>query len=413
MINDKSVGVGNQGRALSKSITKGGGGKILVVTNQFHPDIGGIQRFSEEFAKFLSSESSCVHVCTLKTQFSPNNDYKYVLHNILVPISSIKNQILYFIINSLILLQLAVRLKPDLILSANYYPTSISNFFPSLILRKKLIVYTHGGEFMVKKKLFVRLLTKLTDKRIDFIIFNSSYAEDIARKNNFFANVKNWTVIHPVFPSLHFYKIIALAKKERPSDNQRNRPIRFLTVCRIRSKKGIHKVIKALYELNIKSRIRYTIIGDGDIKYIQKLREMTYRYGLYDVVTFKGALGGIPLFNEFVSSDIFVMPSYYVENGGIGDFESFGIVYVEALCARLVVIASKESGGPDLKSFFKDQVILVNPYGSNSIKDGILKAIDATRASSSHYNLSEDLTRYFDLIKSKWSKVITFAIANH
>jgi len=384
--------------------------KILVVTNQFNPDVGGIQRFSEELAKFLSNKCGCVYVCTLKTQFPSNNDHKYILHNILVPISWIKNQILYFVINSLLLLKLAIKLKPDLILSANYYPTSILCFFPLLILRKKHIVYTHGSEFMIKKRAFIRHLTELTDKKIDFIIFNSGYTLRVARKNNFFRNIKNHAVIHPVLPSSYLYKIVSLARNKRPSNN-RGRPIRFLTVCRITRRKGIHKVIKALNELKhtLNSRVKYTIVGDGNIKYVQELKKMIELCKLSDVIMFRGTLRGIALFNEFISSDIFVMPSYKTDNER---FESFGIVYVEALCAGLVVIVSKESGGAELKSYFHNRVILVDPYDSNSIKNGILKAIDETKARNSHYDLSKDLARYFDLIKSRWLRAITFVINN-
>ena len=67
------------------------------------------------------------------------------------------------------------------------------------------------------------------------------------------------------------------------------------------------------------------------------------------------------------SGHIFIMPSRNIE----GDFEGFGIVYLEANLAKKVVIAG-DSGGVRDAVIHKVNGLLVDPNSSSSIAQAIL-----------------------------------------
>lgn len=376
--------------------------RILLIANQFYPDIGGIQTFATELASFLANDLKFdLHICTLRTQYKPDGEIGYKIYNLLYPRSALHlgwGQ--YFITNSLIVLRLLFQLRPQIVISTNYFPVSFLTSLPTKIFGFKHIVYVHGSEVLYSKSSrFLKWVSYITDRGIDFLIFNSSFTKSIIRERKIFSNIKNISVIPPVFPTNYFKRILSF-KKCPP---QKNGKLRLLSICRLHKRKAIHNVLKAISRLDsLREQIDYWVVGDGEREYIEYLKSIIRRYNLGDCVHF---LGNKPpqsdeLLNLLRNADAFIMTPIFLNN----NFESFGIVYFEALCAGLPVVGSYQSGAPDLKKFFHDQVTLVNPLAEGEIANAIINIINNR---SRHQNIKSKVDSYFaQAVVNKWKRLL-------
>ncbi len=121
--------------------------------------------------------------------------------------------------------------------------------------------------------------------------------------------------------------------------------------------KGLHYLIKANELLPCPKKIIAVGVDGNQIKELQKLVDCKH-------VEFKRFSSRKDLFKEYKKGGIFAMPSIY---------ESFGIVYLEALCLGLPIIASKGTGAKDIVINGKNGY-LVDKRNPKSIAQAISKA---------------------------------------
>lgn len=125
----------------------------------------------------------------------------------------------------------------------------------------------------------------------------------------------------------------------KPLDNCcRQDCINFVSVGNMHDNgKGMDVTIKAFAQATDKcDKIgKLLIIGDGAER--NKLENLAKTIGMKDKVIFKGAFPRKNINEVFSQSDVFVLASRS---------ETFGVVYIEAMCAGLPVIATR-CGGPE------------------------------------------------------------------
>lgn len=110
----------------------------------------------------------------------------------------------------------------------------------------------------------------------------------------------------------------------------------FLTIAGLNENKSIDLLIKAfsIVQKDI-SNVKLLVIGEGPER--RKLEDLTEKESLHDFVGFLGSVRH-DIIGEYISkSDVFVLPSKY---------ETFGVVFIEALACGKPVIAAK-CGGPE------------------------------------------------------------------
>ena len=117
--------------------------------------------------------------------------------------------------------------------------------------------------------------------------------------------------------------------------------IRFLTVCYMEEeaqlyKKGIDILIQAWAEVIAKNKKVQLVIGGGG-KAKAKAEQWAKERGISEYIEFTGALDRNQVIQEMQKCDCFVLPSRY---------ETFGVVYIEAMACGKPVIAVA-NGGPD------------------------------------------------------------------
>lgn len=130
--------------------------------------------------------------------------------------------------------------------------------------------------------------------------------------------------------------------------------------------KGLHVLLQALSEIDTKLW-QLSIAGSlhFDAKYTKKIKKVITSLKFENNVKILGQLEIDSIKNELNSHHLLIVPSYY---------ESFGIVYAEAMGAGLPVIASNSGGAQEI---ITDSVngFLVNPGDISMLKNSIYKFI--------------------------------------
>ncbi len=131
-----------------------------------------------------------------------------------------------------------------------------------------------------------------------------------------------------------------------PKVSKNHNEIRFLTVCYMEEeaqlyKKGMDILIQSWTEI-VKENTNVKLVIGGGGKAVQKVVDWTKKYHVTDSVEFLGTLNRQQVVEQMQMCDCFVLPSRY---------ETFGVVYIEAMACGKPVIAVA-NGGPD--DFVKD-----------------------------------------------------------
>lgn len=121
---------------------------------------------------------------------------------------------------------------------------------------------------------------------------------------------------------------------------RRSKTLLFLS--RIHIKKGIEFLLDAIAEL--KDQLKgYTIYigGEGEVNYIQTLKEKAESLGINNLISFCGGIYGEEKWELFRKADLFILPTYS---------ENFGIVVAEALASGTPVITTKGTPWQELET---------------------------------------------------------------
>jgi len=144
----------------------------------------------------------------------------------------------------------------------------------------------------------------------------------------------------------------------------------LLTVSRLDKHKGHDLVIEALpYVLKKIRNVKYLIIGQGPEE--QKLRNLVKYKGLNDCVSFLGYVSDKDLVKYYRICDAFIMLSKEIS----GDFEGFGLVYLEANACGKPVIGAR-TGGIEDAIIDGETGLLIDDLAAQNVAGTILKLLE-------------------------------------
>lgn len=155
-------------------------------------------------------------------------------------------------------------------------------------------------------------------------------------------NRRKIQIVPPGVNTERFYPTSQLAAKRALGLDSRHKILLF--VGRIEPLKAIDSIINALDVIkhdapDVLEQTRFIVIGgdpnDTQDNEMQRLRKLTEQHGLSDVVLFVGAKDQTVLPTYYAAATVVVMPS---------DYESFGMVALEAMATGTPVIASNVGG---------------------------------------------------------------------
>ncbi|MCA0132442.1 glycosyltransferase [Winogradskyella alexanderae] len=128
-----------------------------------------------------------------------------------------------------------------------------------------------------------------------------------------------------------------LLLKTKPSQTKT-----LLFLSRIHPKKGLEMLIEGWAQLDSAIRVGWSvnIVGNGEPKYIEQLKQIINAKGLSETVKIKESLFGADKVKAYQEASLFVLPTYS---------ENFGIVVAEALACGTPVITTQGTPWADLK----------------------------------------------------------------
>ncbi len=321
--------------------------KYLIVTQTYPPRTGGMQNVMNAISNKLASLNE-THVFPDHYFKSKDSSSKIFIHNNFAPKllrPLIKKKLVSFIYEN-----------EDVVICDSWKSL---NVVPSKA--KKIIVLAHGQEFLSIKKKRKRIENNL--KNVSSIICSSSYTSTLIN------DLKISKVQRIVIPPTYSLKAIT----NNGNDILKNTDKVFLlTICRLEERKGIIPVLKSLSEMNNDKVLKpffWNICGEG--LQADEIRKCIKDLNLSKNVKLVGKVNTQEKESFLEKSDLFVMPSYKVNNS----IEGFGISYVEAAAYGVPSIAGIEGG-------VKDAVIdaktgwCVDPLDKLALTDTLKSAIN-------------------------------------
>jgi len=224
----------------------------------------------------------------------------------------------------------------------------------SLLFSKPYAVVLHGMDFpLALVNWRKRLLTRMILARAKRIICANSYVAQLVKE--FSANLNRKVVIvNPGVAEAGVVKAEQLAALKKKYDLRDDKII--LTMGRLVKRKGVDTMLDTINSLGRRqlSGWRYVVVGAGPDEVY--LRDLCHRLSLDDLVVFAGESSEEDKWVWLELADIFALPARNMA----GDFEGFGIVYLEANLVGKPVLAL-DSGGVHDAVVNNENGLLVEP----------------------------------------------------
>lgn len=252
----------------------------------------------------------------------------------------------------------------DHVLVGHILPLGTAAYLVSKFVNIKYSVFLHGMDlaYAMKSPKKKWLAKKILNNSENIICFNN-YVAGIAEK--LLKNKNKIKVVHPGIEQAAAYdeELIASLKKKYNLYGK----TKLLSLGRLVKRKGQDKVLESLPVVNGEiPNLSYVIAGTGpDEAY---LKTANYKAGNKNVI-FLGKISDEEKWAWLNLCDIFVMPSRDID----GDFEGFGIVYLEANLSGKPVIAGRCGGVEDAVANGVNGILIINPGDVNEIAGAIVR----------------------------------------
>lgn len=249
------------------------------------------------------------------------------------------------------------------VLVGQILPLGTVAYLRHLIKPYNYSIFLHGMDFAYAlKKPRKKFLTKLILNRAKKIICANSHVASLVNDfaNNLFSKI---IIVNPGIDETainHLENQTLLLSEKYHTQNK----VVLFSLGRLVKRKGVDMVIKALssFEKDLQEKITYIVAGEGgDLEY---LKNLAIKNDLK--VQFIGGISESEKWSLLDLCDIFIMPAREIA----GDFEGFGIVYLEAnLCGKAVIAG--DSGGVSDAVVNQENGLLVNPENVTEIADAL------------------------------------------
>ena len=361
---------------------------ICYLTNEYYPDIrGGIGKFVYILAREVAKLGHQVHVITLTRNNieSVNFEENVWVHRIgvnkypksLLEYDTVNDNFNWNRMNTLYshyeeILKINKKCKVDIVQtpiwdSLGFYALFDTRFNLVTTLHTSMKTIFEGIYYINEEVEFHIEIEEYLLNKIKFIVSNSNAIEK--QYNQYYNDAckgKTFLIPHG------FEDISKLAKynNKKLSDNSDN--IEVLFVGRLEHRKGIDIIFECIpYICQKYNNVIFRFCGDDSINMPNS--EKTYKdyflskYNEFnDKVIFEGYISDDEIIDRYSNCDIFIAPSR---------FESFGLIFLEAMIFSKPVIGTNIGGIPEVVA---DGVsgILIENENSEDLKNGLIKLIE-------------------------------------
>lgn len=304
--------------------------KTLLLALEYASSFGGVETYYQKLAEYWPDEFAVI-----------DNRNKQLINKS------------FWILNWLPAWQQSMRTDADWIIAGEILPIGTAVWLASFFKKCKYAVFLHGLDFsLATTSAWKRFVSRRILRRAQLIFCANSRTAQLV--GEFMGDIKKIVVATPGIDAeapIIRPELIAGVKENYGLEGM----ITFLTIGRLVKRKGFDKVIEALPEIcNQMPNVRYIIAGQGPEE--QNIRKMIADESLAGKVILLNNVTEQEKWAWLSVADIFIMPAREIN----GDYEGFGIVYLEANLFGKPVIAGRSGGVGDA---VEDQVngLLVHP----------------------------------------------------
>ena len=319
--------------------------RVLLVTPDFPPAFGGIQRLMYRLAQHLERVET--RVVALGGEGVGAFDRGEALSIVRAPAFGFGGHTAAIgLLNARTVVE-ALRFRPHVVLSAHIF-TSPAALAVGRLLGTPYVQYLHGREVIIRP-----LLTRAGLRGAAAVVAVSSYTRQLALAHSAVAER-----IHHIPPGIDLVE---------PSTTERSATPTVVTTARLEQRYKGHDVLLRALPL-VRSRVpnaRLVVIGDGPMQPVYE--NLVRSLALDGSVEFAGALDDASRDHLLDRAHVFAMPSRLPRDGG---GEGFGIVYLEAAVHRLPVVAGNVAGAVDAV-VHGETGLLVDPTDHVAVADAL------------------------------------------
>nr|WP_290667694.1 glycosyltransferase family 4 protein [Ardenticatena sp.] len=336
---------------------------VAILTFDFPPSTGGVQRWLGEIAKRLSTHFQI----SVITPVADTNSHE-PFTRIVVPDTT-----------PWAFLQAIRAVRPDVLLLGHAHPRLLT---PAWLSRSPFAIIIHGADFLAARgrwhfPLFVALLN-----RARMVIANSCALAQRYRKYGVHVP------IHVVYPATD-------PNRFHPPREKTPHPPTLLTVTRLHAYKGVDTMIATLPRIRqVIPDVRYLVVGDGPDR--PRLEALAEAHGVAAHVLFRGYVPDAQIPQVYQEADVFVLLSREEAD----NVEGFGIVLLEAAASGLPTIAAQSGGMPEAIRDGKTGV-LVPPHDTETIAT---RAIELLQSPETRHAMGQAGRRWVEE-QMNWQRV--------
>jgi phosphatidyl-myo-inositol dimannoside synthase len=310
--------------------------RVLVVTNDLPPRVGGIQYYVEQLAAGLAGVGDDVVVYGSSydggAAWDATAPFRVVREatSTLLPTPATLRRVL----------RLVDRTEPDVVVFGAAFPLGLMG--PAIRRRTGVpyVAFTHGLEVSSARVPGGWRLLRAIGSEAAAVTYVSRWCERQLRLR--FGDGPRHVLLPPaVDPEVFHPSVDGTDVRHRHGIG--DEPV-VVCVSRVVERKGQDQLIRGLADL--RSRVpdaRLLVVGGGP--HLGAMTRLAEEIGVGDHVTFTGEVPGEELPAHFAAGDVFAMPCR--ERIGGLEVEAFGIVFIQAQAIGRPVVAGDVGGVPD------------------------------------------------------------------
>jgi phosphatidyl-myo-inositol dimannoside synthase len=373
--------------------------RILLITRNLPPLLGGMERLNWHMAQELASQDE-VRVVAPKGAAVLAPAGVNVREVPLRPLS------IFLAVACWRALCQALRWMPDIVMAGSGLTAPLA-WLVGRLCRARVVVYVHGLDIVAPSLVYQSLWIPLI-RRADRVIANSHSTAELARQ----AGVAHERIgiIHPGVDLPARENDMALASDFRLKHGLADRPL-LLSVGRLTRRKGIREFVRDVLPAIVSEKpdVALVIVGDvarqalyGESQTPESIRAVAEAGGVGENVVFLGKLSESDLEGVYRASNVHVFPIRHIP----GDPEGFGMVAVEAAAHGLMTVAYACGGvvdavGEGISGY------LVEPENASAFAASVLRALSVRAAPSAMLSFASRFgwSRFGDALRTELVKL--------
>lgn len=313
--------------------------RILVVTNDFPPTLGGIQTYIRDYLSALGSEDAHVVVFAstqdpiAATAHDAQLDYTVVRwpHKVMLPTPGTAKR----------MRELIAEHRIDTVWFGAAAPLGLMAPEARRAGAQRIIASTHGHEVGWSMFPGTRHVLRRIGETVDCLTYVSRYARN--RMAGAFGPTVAWEPMPGGVDAELFQPDGQMRAALRARYGVENKKV-IVAVSRLVPRKGQDTLVQAMPRiLRQVPDAHLLLVGPGD--YAKKLRARAKKLGIADAVTITGPVDFAELPGHYCAGDVFALP-VRTQAGGLS-VEGLGIVFLEAQACGVPTVAGDGGGAPE------------------------------------------------------------------